>query len=419
MKEEKYWLIDLIKFFIIVNLFVYFFSSCKNEAAEKINSLYVHKAKKWNYLVYMAADNNLERFAIKNVLDLKRVGSNDNLNIIVLLDRSPRFDKSEGDWSDTKLLYITKGSNSLNDDVICEYGELNMTSPDVLLTFLTTCEAYFPSEKTVLTVWSHGRGVYPDGTIPSAPASSRAIIEDYTTGYGARNTMSIMDFAQSLERYSLACNKKIDVLQFDACEMQMIEVCYQIQSSCNYIVGAETEIPGMGSDYFEITNYISANGNTSGKDLAEFMVTSFDELYKDSKNSYSYCAVCSKEIDAFVASWNSVCSEIIDTESISRKSFLENRSRLNLVSASYPEFCDIRELLNCMKNEYSIDIEEKLNEIIIMSVNSKDLENTSGLSINFPYSKQLISYYQTESGYEILDFYKDTLWDECLNWLLN
>lgn len=418
MKEEKYWLLNLIKFFIIVNLFVYFFSSCKNETTEKINSLYVHKAKKWNYLIYMAADNNLERFAIKNVLDLKRVGSNDNLNIIVLLDRSPRFDKSEGDWSDTKLLYITKGSNSLNDDVIYEYGELNMTSPGVLLDFLTTCENYFPSEKTVLAIWSHGRGVYPDGTIPSS-VSSRAIIDDYTTGYGAKNTMSIIDFAQSLEQYTLAYNKKIDILQFDACEMQMIEVCYQIRNSCNYIVGAETEIPGMGSGYFEITNYISANSNASEKDLAEFMVASFDELYKDSKNSYSYCAVDSKKINAFIESWNSLCKEMLESEDFPKDDFLESRSKLDAVSASYPEFCDIKELLYCIKNEHSIDIQKDLNELIISSVKSKDLENTSGLSINFPYSKELMGYYQAESGYEILDFYRDTLWDECLNWLLD
>lgn len=256
MKEAKYWLTKLIDFFIIVNLFVCFFSSCKNESTEKINSLYVHKTKKWNYLIYIAADNNLERFAIKNVLDLKRVGSNDNLNIIVLLDRSPRFDKSEGDWSDTKLLYITKENTSLNDDVIYEYGELNMTSPDVLLDFLTTCEKYFSSEKTVLAIWSHGRGVYPDGTIPSTSASTKAIIEDYTTGYGTKNMMSIVDFAHSLEQYSLSSNKKIDILQFDACEMQIIEVCYQIKNSCSYIIGAETEIPGMGSDYFEIAKVL-------------------------------------------------------------------------------------------------------------------------------------------------------------------
>ncbi len=419
MKEERYWLISFIRFLIIASLVVYSFSSCKNETAEKVNSLYVHEAKKWNYLIYMAADNNLERFAIKNVLDLKRVGSNDNLNIIVLLDRSPRFDKSEGDWSDTKLLYITKGSNSLNDDVIYEYGELNMTSPDVLLDFLTTCEAYFPSEKTVLTMWSHGRGVYPDGTIPSAPASSRAIIEDYTTGYGAKNTMSIIDFAQSLERYSLACNKKIDVLQFDACEMQMIEVCYQIQNLCNYIVGAETDIPGIGGDYFEIANYISANSNVLEKELAEFMVASFDELYKDSKNSYSYCAVDSKKINAFIESWNSLCKKMLESEDFSKDDFLERRSKLDAVSASYPEFCDIKELVDLIKDENDIKIQENLDEVIIAGAASKDLENTSGLSINFPYSKQLLGYYQKESEYEILDFYKDTLWDECLNWLLD
>ena len=40
----------------------------------------------WNFLIYMAADNNLERYAIKNIESLQKIGSSQNVNIFGLMD---------------------------------------------------------------------------------------------------------------------------------------------------------------------------------------------------------------------------------------------------------------------------------------------------------------------------------------------
>ena len=210
---------------ILIFPFVFCFCACSYEPKQLS---YVHEMVDVNYLVYMAADNNLERFGIRNIKALQEVGSSANANILVLFDRSPDYDRSEGNRSSTDLFLITKNPEKMNDDIIKSYGELDMTDPDTLYDFLITANTYFPSKHTILNIWSHGRGVYPDGIV------SKAVIEDYTTGYGVKNMMSICDLSSAVLDFEKQTGNSIDIIQFDACDMQMIEVLYQLKNATDY-----------------------------------------------------------------------------------------------------------------------------------------------------------------------------------------
>src|SRR5262245_56016982 len=45
----------------------------------------------WTLLVYMVADNNLEPFALQDIAEMADVGSSQNLNIIVQIDRAEAY----------------------------------------------------------------------------------------------------------------------------------------------------------------------------------------------------------------------------------------------------------------------------------------------------------------------------------------
>ena len=66
----------------------------------------------------MAGDNNLERFGIQNIKALQEVGAFAKCNILVLFDRSSGYDRTEGNWENTKLLLISKNPKTMNDDCI-------------------------------------------------------------------------------------------------------------------------------------------------------------------------------------------------------------------------------------------------------------------------------------------------------------
>ncbi|NBV02735.1 MAG: hypothetical protein EBS10_00920, partial [Acidimicrobiia bacterium] len=43
----------------------------------------------WTVLIYLMGDNDLERFAVGDVVEMAEAGSNENVNIVTLVDRHP------------------------------------------------------------------------------------------------------------------------------------------------------------------------------------------------------------------------------------------------------------------------------------------------------------------------------------------
>ena len=363
----------------------------------------------------MGADNNLERFAIKNIKDLQKTGSTDEINFIVLFDRSPGYDTSEGNWTDTKLFYISHAPDSFNDDALMDYGELNMTDPNNIYIFLKFVNTYFPADHTVLNIWSHGRGVYPDGVIPV----DRGVIEDYSTGYGAAYTMSIMKLHSAIKEYVIETQKNIDIVQFDACDMQMVEVCYELKDICNYIVGSETEVPGNGSDYYDISEFMVNKPDISSKELAIYLCDSFYNYYYNTENEFSCSAVETGEFENFIKNLNTVCSDLLTMNDAEIKKIAEKRSTLKVIVSSYPEYMDLDEFLVSAGLNSVYSIQTSLDNLIVEKKTSVKFKELGGIGINYPYTKILKDFYMKKenSDYEYCSFYRDSLWDEVLDTL--
>ena len=57
-------------------------------------------------MVYMAADNDLESYALENLKAMERAVYS-KVNVLVLMDRSESYDETEGNWTDTRLFEVT------------------------------------------------------------------------------------------------------------------------------------------------------------------------------------------------------------------------------------------------------------------------------------------------------------------------
>ena len=130
--------------------------------------------RKWNFLVYLDGDNNLYSQAITDVNEMEEIGSNQDVNIIVLVDRIPEDNASNGDWTTTRLYYITQDSDTstISSTLLADLGERDMSDPNTLRDFVIYCQNNFPAEKTCLTLWNHGGGVYPR----SYPKDKRSLV---------------------------------------------------------------------------------------------------------------------------------------------------------------------------------------------------------------------------------------------------
>ncbi len=423
-------------FAFVILIFLHFSCSAgieniaESESNIKIDKLEIHSEKEVNYLIYMAADNNLERFGIKNIKSLQEIGSSKNVNIIVLFDRSPGYDKSEDNRTGTDLFYITKNPKNTNDDIVFEYDELDMTAPKTLYDFLMLVNKYFPAKNTILNVWSHGRGVYPDGIIlqkSNESCCARGLIEDYTTGYGAAKTMSIYDFAECLRSYETNSEKTIDVIQFDCCDMLMLEVCYELKNITKYVVGSECEIPAIGCDYKNIANYLYNCTNFNAFEFSNFLVENFYNYYCKLKYDFSYAALKTEKFEDFINYFNLFCEELLENIRVDFSIFNDVRNLLLTTDSAYSEFIDFWEFLNSeVFSSYSFvnNLKDEFNELILNYKFSENLKNNfGGIGLNFPHTEDEFQYYLFSSydlnESKILSFYNNTKWKDFLRSFLD
>lgn len=395
---------------LVTLLFLVFFASCKNEISETPN-LFVHDKTEWTYALYMAADNNLERFALKNIKEIKENLDSEKMNFIVLLDRANGYDKTEENWTDTKILELSS-STEFNDDIILELGEKDTSNVSTLKDFLEFVNEYYPSEKLALNIWSHGFGVYPDCKIYN---NSRSVIQDYTTGYSDECSFSIIDFADTLKIFCKNQNKKIDILQFDCCLMQMIEILWQLKDCAEFIISSQTELPGSGSNY--ATLYKTFSSNLTTKECASKIIDDFKEKYKNILTSCTYSAVDMDKFIDFTDSFKDFCTETVNNTNIDFSLINEDREKLYTYDSNFIEYTDFITFISIFETYFSKEsILKNLFSNLIKTYNELNLnfyannsysEKLNGIGINIPYNEKLYSYYNQDSD-DYLDIYKAT-----------
>lgn len=102
-------------------------------------------------LVYLASDNNLYRFALQNLNDMKSAMKGLDGNLLVYIDEAngtSRLSKIESDGTER---------------VIETYGKENSASAAVLRRVVDRALTLYPAESYGLILWSHGMGWIPAG----------------------------------------------------------------------------------------------------------------------------------------------------------------------------------------------------------------------------------------------------------------
>ena len=71
--------------------------------------------KEWTFMLFMAADNNLEAATSIDINELEKYGSTDEVNFVAQIDRNGNYSQdSELKWSGAKRFYIIKDQNFKN-----------------------------------------------------------------------------------------------------------------------------------------------------------------------------------------------------------------------------------------------------------------------------------------------------------------
>ena len=105
--------------------------------------------KKWTFMVYMAGDNNLDPNGVKDLQEMKRVGSTATVNVVAEFDRSNPHS--------AKRYFLQKGGTAARD-AVADLGRTDTGDPKNLIDFVDWAAGAYPAERYILVLWNHGEG---------------------------------------------------------------------------------------------------------------------------------------------------------------------------------------------------------------------------------------------------------------------
>ena len=240
----------------------------KPPAAKKVTKSKGAVAERdWTLMYYLDADCNLEPDMLDDMDELESIGSTDNVNILVLLDRTPEHDKRDGNWANAKLLYVTRDTTSgkLKSKVLNNLKEMDTANPETLVGFVAFGLQNFPAKHYALTLGNHG-------------GTWMGMLNDDTDNKAG---MMLAPFIQGLEALRAAGAPKLDVLAFDMCLMAQVEVMDAIAPYASYGVASEELEPGAGYPNHRVLQALTKNPKMSGREFAQSMVKQWGASYAE------------------------------------------------------------------------------------------------------------------------------------------
>ena len=209
------------------------------------------------YMMYLAGDtsiSNLGRALQKNINDLisglknSSLALNErNVNVIVFADFTGKSKLFCANYPYFVLTDISEEAEFIQDD--CNSGDIL-----TLGNFLKFANERFSAEKKILTIGSHGSGIFGTKEDYKNPfetsLSYRSICPDNDSS-SSKNMMWILEsqLPYAFDYAGFKDSEKLDLLHLDLCLEGGIEVAYELKKNVKYFLASPEEIPAEGFPY--------------------------------------------------------------------------------------------------------------------------------------------------------------------------
>ena len=259
---------------------------------------YVHEKGEWTVMIYMPADNDMEKAALKDLNEMEAADFDFEKNhVVALVDCNQYMEGYEGEWNGTRLYEVKKDKNGFHNRVVslsvgCRdlglspktESELDMSDPDVLRKFVSSVKRYYPAEHYAFVMWGECSGY--SGNKSKARALA---FDDSNLSY-----MSNKDFALSLQK---GMGGKFEILAMDSCFGSEIELLTEFEKCADYFIGMEGLQKTDGWDYYTLFSAVGKECS-DGKTFGEYLLKSQDNDNVALVDLSNVQVLCS-EFDAF------------------------------------------------------------------------------------------------------------------------
>ncbi|MBY0353103.1 hypothetical protein K2W90_01945 [Candidatus Babeliales bacterium] len=409
--------------------------------------------KDWNFMVYMAANNNLHTFGITNLMQMINVGSTPNINILVQLDE---YGKRE-----VNRYYIEK-NNPITVATADHTQASTSGTKQSLYEFMKWSIQKFPANNQAIVLWNHGSGIkdphiwgralmknrdqlfaFNDKT--GLLELNRHIARDHLDKYEEEQRF-IIQAQDILKKRGIAFNdtyeeyltnqdltmvlekvandllgKKIDILFMDACHMAMVEIGSQVKSAVSYMAASEEVEPGSGYDYTALLEPFTRD-TLSAQDFACQAVKAYARTYTGINADFTQSAINLagfEKLEQNIKDMGLLMTNLIDNEpSFDFKGLLQamrksRRYTTSFCDYDYIDFChfykSLSQVITTQLPNANGTAAEKLNQIrtlalkglnmmqnyILLNASGVNLPNAYGLSFYFPSRRMDDTYFKT------------------------
>jgi len=353
----------------------------------------------WTFLVFLNADNNLDSAGVDDLSEMQSAGSTGRVNVVVQIDR----------WhGPAKRFFVRKGAA----DVVAELGEVDMGDWRQLVEFARWGVAQYPAEHYAVVVWNHGSGWNKHTT----DVSGRGISYDDTDG--GHITTAELELATA--EMAKLIGRKLDVLGFDACLMNMVEVAYQVRRNVRYVVGSEETEPGDGWPYDRVLGKLTGHASMAARDLAGTIVDEYRRSYGLQGTTQSALGAVELDglrgaMDDFVTACRAAGKDAVQPavdaalDKVQRfyyKSYIDLFHFVELFADAVDDGGCRAAAERLLKLEHKVVTANGVSGIPFMKMKAR------GISVYFP------TKYGYYSSYDQLAFSADSQWNEFLRWSL-
>lgn len=241
-------------------------------------------AESWTVLVYMAADNNLAYNGRMNINEMESAAQAAGLNLIVQADFPDVGAKRYRIRQD-------QNPNQITSPVLQNLGIIDSGDPQSLKDFILWGRNRYPADNYMLVIWAHGDSWYKN---------SKWIAPDYDSG-------SVIGVANGELRQALMGTGLWDILLFDACSMQSIEVITEVAGFARFIVGSADLVPATGFPYAEIIPLLAQSPPQVAAQIPDLYIDSYSPGGINNPSQGYLTTTCSAistlGLDDFLSSW--------------------------------------------------------------------------------------------------------------------
>ena len=322
-------------------------------------------------MVYMCGTDLESRGAMasKDLQEMLNATVGDNINLLIYTGGCTGWKNTVVSNKTNQIYQVKNGKLNLLKDNL---GDLPMTDPSTLSSFIKWGAENYPADRYDLIFWDHGGGS--------------------VTGYGydekhkEAGSMDLAEINKALKDGGI----KYDFVGFDACLMATVETGLMLDAHSDYMIASEETEPGIGWYYTNWLTSLSKNPSMStleiGKNIVDDFISQCGTQCAGQKTTLSLVdlAELTATVPEDLKSFADSTASLIDKKEYKAVSTARSSTR-EFAASSKIDQIDLIDFAIKMDNESGTELSKSLKGAVKYNKTSSNMTNAYGLSIYFPY----------------------------------